>query len=116
MGGELVSIKDIYNIVRRTMGVMDAKIQLHGEITGYIFYNMLKAEGQYTSVELAEYVLLGMLHDVGMFKTGYEGGISRCETANVWAHSIYGYLFMKYLSPVGDKAEIILYHQAAFTD
>ena len=53
MGGELVSTKDIYNIVRRTMGVMDAKIQLHGEITGYIFYNMLKAEGQYTSVELA---------------------------------------------------------------
>ncbi|EOS77828.1 hypothetical protein C819_00443 [Lachnospiraceae bacterium 10-1] len=114
MGGELVSTKDIYNIVRRTMGVMDAKIQLHGEITGYIFYNMLKAEGQYTSVELAEYVLLGMLHDVGMFKTGYEGGISRCETANVWAHSIYGYLFMKYLSPVGDKAEIILYHHLPY--
>ena len=40
MGGELVSTKDIYNIVRRTMGVMDAKIQLHGEITGYIFYNL----------------------------------------------------------------------------
>lgn len=114
MGTELVSTKDIYNIVRRTMGVMDSKLMMHGEITGYIFYNMLKAEGQSTTMELAEYTLLGMLHDVGMIKTGYKDGIVQCETTNVWAHSIYGYLFMKYLSPVGEKAEIILYHHLPY--
>lgn len=114
MGTELVSTKDIYNIVRRAMGVMDSKLMMHGEITGYIFYNMLKAEGQCTAVELAEYTLLGMLHDVGMIKTGYQGGLVHCETTNVWAHSIYGYLFMKYLSPVGNKAEIILYHHLPY--
>lgn len=114
MGTELVSTKDIYNIVRRTMGVMDAKLMMHGEITGYILYNMLKAEGQSTTMELAEYTLLGMLHDVGMIKTGYKDGIVQCETTNVWAHSIYGYLFMKYLSPVGEKAEIILYHHLPY--
>ena len=58
MRTELVSTKDIYNIVRRTMGVMDAKIQLHGEITGYIFYHILRAEGQYTQAALAEYALI----------------------------------------------------------
>lgn len=114
MGTELVSARDIYNIVRRTMGVMDAKLMMHGEITGYILYNMLKAEGQSTAMELAEYTLIGMLHDVGMIKTGYKDGIVQCETTNVWAHSIYGYLFMKYLSPVGDKAEIILYHHLPY--
>ena len=53
MGSELVSTRDIYNVVRRTLGVMDAQILWHGEITGYIFYNILKAEGLYTEMELA---------------------------------------------------------------
>ncbi len=42
MGSELVSTKDIYNVVRRTLEVMDAQILWHGEITGYLFYNILK--------------------------------------------------------------------------
>lgn len=114
MGSELVNTKDIYNVVRRTLEVMDAQILWHGEITGYIFYNMLKAEGLYTEMELAEYTLIGMLHDLGMIKTGYEGGIIQCENTNIWAHSIYGYLFLKNLSPVDDKAEIVLYHHLPY--
>ncbi|MDE7445646.1 MAG: HD domain-containing protein [Lachnospiraceae bacterium] len=114
MGSELVSTRDIYNVVRRTLGVMDAQILWHGEITGYIFYNILKAEGLYTEMELAEYTLIGMLHDLGMIKTGYEGGIIQCENTNIWAHSIYGYLFLKNLSPVDDKAEIVLYHHLPY--
>lgn len=110
MGAELVSTKDVYNVIRQTLGFMDGKVLLHGEITGYIFYNMLKADGTYTDTELAEYTLIGMLHDIGMIKTGYKGNLVECEKANVWAHSVYGYLFLKYLSPVGDKADIVLYH------
>mgnify|MGYP002644433542 CR=1 FL=1 len=114
MGTELVSTSDIYNVIRRALGCMDSKVLLHGEITGYIFYNMLKAEGSYTNTELAEYALIGMLHDIGMIKTGYKDGVIQCETTNVWAHSVYGYLFLKYLSPVGDKAEIVLYHHLPY--
>lgn len=114
MGSELVSTKDIYNVVRRTLEVMDAQILWHGEITGYLFYNILKAEGIYTEMDLAEYTLIGMLHDLGMIKTGYEGGILQCESTNIWAHSIYGYLFLKNLSPVDDKAEIVLYHHLPY--
>ncbi len=114
MDKELVRAVDIYNVVCKTMSVMDPEIQTHGEITGYIFYNMLKAEGLYTPMELAEYALLGVLHDVGMFKTGYKGDIIQYEISNVWAHSVYGYLFMNYLSPVGNKAEIILYHHLPY--
>lgn len=109
MGAELVSTRDVYNVVRKTLGVMDGKVLLHGEITGYMFYNMLKAEGSYTDNELAEYTLIGMMHDLGMLKTGYQD-VLECETTNLWAHSVYGYLFLKYLSPVGDKADIVLYH------
>lgn len=114
MGTELVSTLSIYNIIKRALGCMDSSLLLHGEITGYIFYNMLKADGGYTDTELAEYTLIGMLHDIGLLKTGYKDDIVTCETANVWAHSIYGYLFLKYLSPVDDMAEIVLYHHLPY--
>lgn len=113
MGAELVSTGDMYNVMRRALGFMDSKVLQHGEFTAYIFYNMLKAEGIYTDMELAEYTLIGLLHDLGMIKTGYKDVVD-CETTNVWAHSVYGYLFLKYLSPVGDKAEVVLYHHLPY--
>ena len=113
---ELVRTLDIYNVIRKTLGCMDNAVLQHGEITAYIFYNMLLAEGGYTDVELAEYTLIGMLHDVGVIKTGFKNknGVEDYETNNVWAHSVYGYLFLKYLSPVEDKADIILYHHLPY--
>ena len=113
---ELVKTLDIYNVIRRTMGCMDNEVMRHGEITAYIFYNMLLAEGIYTDIELGEYTLIGMLHDVGIIKTGFKNksGVADYETNNVWAHSVYGYLFLKYLSPVEDKADLILYHHLPY--
>lgn len=113
MAAELVTTSNIYNVVRRALGFMDNKVLMHGEITAYIFYNMLKAQGGYTEMQLAEYTLVGMMHDIGMIKTGYED-IVACETNNVWAHSIYGYLFLKYLSPVDEMAEVVLYHHLPY--
>lgn len=113
MRTELVTTSNIYEVVRRALGFMDEKVLRHGEITAYIFYNMLKADRSYTEMELAEYTLVGMMHDIGMIKTGYDDVI-QCETNNVWAHSIYGYLFLKYLSPVGEMAEVILYHHLPY--
>lgn len=113
---ELVSTLDIYSVIRRTLGCMDNAVLQHGEITAYIFYNMLLADGSYTDIELAEYTLIGMLHDIGIIKTGFKNknGVQDYETNNVWAHSVYGYLFLKYLSPVEDKADIILYHHLPY--
>ncbi|HKM34714.1 MAG TPA: HD domain-containing phosphohydrolase [Lachnospiraceae bacterium] len=114
MGAELVSTRDIYNVIHRTLGFIDNKILTHGEITGYIFYNMLRATDNFSNTELAEYALIGLLHDIGMVKTGYQDDFVKCETSNVWAHSTYGYLFLKYLSPVENKAEIVLYHHLPY--
>jgi hypothetical protein len=110
MATELVTTSNIYNVIRRAFGFMDQKILQHGEITAYIFYNMLKADGSYTDVELAEYTLVGMMHDIGLIKTGYNDNLVHTESSNVWAHSVYGYLFLKYLSPVGKMADVVLYH------
>lgn len=110
----IISSKDVYNIIRKAFEAMDVKIMQHGQITGYIFYKMLQAEGIYNEHELANYTMIGLMHDIGMVKTGYEEGIVKCETSNVWAHSVYGYLFFRYLSPLADKAEIVLYHHLPY--
>lgn len=115
MGAELVRTFDIYQVISRAMGAMNARLLNHGEIVGYIFYNMLKVEGKYSDTELAEWALIGMLHDVGAIKTNMNNAsLATIEITNVWAHSIYGYLFLRYLSPVGDKAEVVLYHHLPY--
>lgn len=114
MANELVTTSNIYNVIRRAFGFMNQKILQHGEITAYIFYNMLKADGSYTDTELAEYALVGMMHDIGLIKTGYNREPVHNETHNVWAHSVYGYLFLKYLSPVGKMADVVLYHHLPY--
>ena len=79
----VISSKDVNEIIRKTLGIINNKIMHHGEITGYILYKMMEYENAYTDQNYTE---------------------------NLWPHSIYGFLFLKYLSPIGDRAEIVLYH------
>lgn len=115
MRAELVTTEDIFSVISKTLGIMSAKVLSHGEIVAYIFYNMLKEEASYSDNELAEWTMIAMLHDIGAIKTdGTNVDLTVLETKNVWAHSIYGYLFLRYLSPVGSKADAVLYHHLAY--
>ena len=111
----VISSKDVNEIIRKTLGIINNKIMHHGEITGYILYKMMEYENtyteqHYTEQELVDYTMLGILHDIGLYKEDNVKKVSDFETTNLWPHSIYGFLFLKYLSPMGDKAEIVLYH------
>ncbi|MCM1264452.1 MAG: HD domain-containing protein, partial [Butyrivibrio sp.] len=52
------------------------------------------------------------LHDIGAYKTeaGVLNDMLRYESRDSRAHTIYGYLFFKYLSPLEDLAKVIMYH------
>ena len=111
----IISSKDVNEIIRKTLGIINNKIMSHGEITGYILYKMMEyehtyTEQHYTEQELVDYTMLGILHDIGLYKEDNVKNVSDFETKNLWPHSIYGFLFLKYLSPIGDRAEVILYH------
>ena len=110
----IIRSKDVYYIIRKALEIMDVEIMRHGEVTAYFLYKMLQADGAYGEQELADYTMIGMMHDIGMIKTGYADNIMERETKGVWAHSVYGFLFFKYLSPIGDKAEIVLYHHLPY--
>lgn len=111
----VISSKDVNEIIRKTLGIINNKIMHHGEVTGYILYKMMEYENtyteqHYTEQELVDYTMLGILHDIGLYKEDNVKNVSDFETKNLWPHSIYGFLFLKYLSPMDDKAEIVLYH------
>ena len=106
----VISSKDVYEIIMKTLSIINARIMNLGEITGYIMYKMLEYEQQYTEQELVDYTMLGILHDIGLYKEDNVKNVTEFENKNLWPHSIYGFLFLKYLSPMDDKAEIILYH------
>ena len=112
--GSVIHSKDVYNVIRRTFEIMDVKIMQHGEVTAFLLYKILQVEGAYSEQEMVEYAMIGMMHDIGIIKTGYGGTILEREYNSVWAHSIYGYLFLRYLSPIGNKAEIVLYHHLPY--
>jgi len=56
-----------------------------------------------------------MLHDIGAYKIEELNDMLMFETRNVWRHSVYGYLFLKYLSPLSEYADMVLYHHLDFS-
>lgn len=106
----VINNKDIYLVMNRSLRMVDDEIMQHGKVVGYIFYKMLDYRNEFFLQELIDYTMVGVLHDIGLYKSTDQKTIRIEETKNVWKHSIYGFLFLKYLSPLGDKAEVVLYH------
>lgn len=111
----VINNKDIYLVINRSLRMVDEEIMEHGKVVGYILYKMLDYKNRYFLQELIDYTMIGMLHDIGLYKSTDQKTIHLEETKNVWKHSIYGFLFLKYLSPLGDKAEIVLYHHLDYS-
>ncbi len=108
---EIVASRDICILCREILRLINKKITDHSSRVGYILYCMLKCEDKYEDYELAEYALLGMLHDIGAFKVEADSDVLKFDMTDVMPHSIYGSLFMKYISPLGDdRSKVLMYH------
>ena len=106
---EIVTSKDICILCREVLRLMDKRLVDHGARVGYILYRMLQCKGGYEDFELAEYALLGTLHDIGAYKDEKSTDFLNFETKDYMPHSIYGSLFLKYISPLADRSKIIMY-------
>ncbi|MBD5541821.1 MAG: HD domain-containing protein [Lachnospiraceae bacterium] len=112
---DFISSKNIFLLIRDTLKLIDRRSMKHGSRTGYIVYKMLQQRGGYEKFEMAELVMLATLHDIGAYKTDDVKTTLQFEAKNYMAHSIYGYLFLKYLSPMEEKSKIVLYHHVDYT-
>lgn len=109
---EYIKSKDIYLLMRDILKLINPTLMEHGSRVAYIVYKMLQEENRYEEFELADIVMVATMHDIGAYKTEKTrmNDMLQYETRDSMAHSIYGYLFFKYLSPVPDLSKVMMYH------
>lgn len=108
---EYISSKNICLLIRDTLKLIDRRPMDHGSRTGYIMCKMLQEKGGYEGYELADFLMVATVHDIGAYKTDNVGDKLRYEFKDALPHSIYGFLFLKILSPLADKSRMVLYHR-----
>ena len=110
MSVEYITSKNLFMLICDSLRLVDKDLMEHGTRVSYILYRMLCCKGGYEEFELADFMLLAMLHDVGAYKTDKITKERTFDKQKMMPHSIYGYLFLKYLSHMDDTAKVVLYH------
>lgn len=96
-------------VLKRTLDHVDSRLVAHGERVAYILYDMLRASN--TDIKtIVQVCLMGLLHDIGAYKTEEIDRLLEFETKNVSSHAIYGYLYLRNWLPHGQNAEMVLFH------
>ena len=106
---ETISSKDICKIIIEALRIIDQRLIAHGERVAYLIWKLMEVKGGFEEYELAEYSFIAALHDIGAFKVESGKDMLDFDVAHPMKHSIYGYLVMKYTSPIEERAKILMY-------
>jgi len=109
-----INNKSVLGIIRRFCNYIDPRLTEHGSHVAYIVSRMLRDTGEYSRQELRDICFLAQLHDVGAYKTEEISRMIQFETKDVWDHSIYGFLFIRYFSPLKELAPAVLLHHVTW--
>lgn len=111
---EYIHSKDIFLLMRDTLKVIDRRPMDHGSRVAYYLYKMLECRGGYEKFELADFVFMASLHDIGAYRTDNLKDLIGYECREPMPHATYGYLVFKHLSPLRELAKVILYHHTDY--
>jgi len=106
----------LHEILRRILSVLNEQIVDHGERVAYLYLKMAQYRNMPDDQHLEHMMLACFAHDIGAYKTEKFLDLLRFDVKNTLEHCIYGYLFMKYFSPLRDDAEVLLYHHTYYTE
>ncbi len=113
---DYISSTDICYLTCDTLSLIDERPIAHGMRVAYMMMKMLECKGGYDEYEIAEFVFLSMIHDIGVYRTnkitdelGYDTGASGTP------HAVYGALFLKQVSPFGARSDILMYHHLPYS-
>jgi HD-GYP domain-containing protein (c-di-GMP phosphodiesterase class II) len=109
-----INIKKIIPFIERILDHVGPRLINHGKRVAYFVYKAFENSG-FSQKELQDAAMLGLLHDIGAYKTEEIDKILQLEYHNTWNHSIYGYLLFKYFSTLKDLAPVILFHHADYS-
>lgn len=100
----------VLSIMRKTLGRVDSRLFDHGYRVAFLVGSMLEYMDVNDPLLLRDSCMAALLHDIGAYKTEEISKMLQFETVGVWQHAIYGYLFVKQMSPLEDLADSILFH------
>lgn len=104
--------RSVVNIIGNTLNLIDPRLMDHGYRVAGLVSSALDAHGGYDEQQWRDVCMLALIHDIGAYKTDEIDRIAHFETVNVWQHSIYGYLFIKLLTPLTHLAPAVFFHHA----
>lgn len=112
----LINKSQIISVINRMPMHVDERLVHHGERVAYIVSQIVGSDSLPAGMNMDKLIILSLLHDVGAYKTAEIDEMVSFDSGHVWSHSVYGYLFLKYMSPMGDESEAILYHHLQYSD
>lgn len=115
MAVEYITSRNMADLIYETIRLMNKSIAHHCMRVSYIMSKMLETKGTYEYYEIADFMMLALLHDIGAFKTDDVRKQLTYEAKNPLPHTVYGYLFLKYLSPLEEQSKIVLYHHTDYS-
>ncbi len=104
----------IIQLCSHALQYYDERLVDHGVRVSYIASHINKYLPSDRKVDSQNLILLSLFHDIGAYKTEEIDRMVQFETEDVDSHSVYGYLFLKYLSPLSKLSKAILYHHSSF--
>ncbi len=109
----IIASHEIVLLCSHALKCYDNRLMDHGTRVAFLaekIYNELELD---FILEKDKIFLLSVFHDIGAYKTEEIDKMVTFETVDVDAHSIYGHLFTKYLTPLSQFSEVLLYHHAS---
>ncbi|AQS09501.1 cyclic di-GMP phosphodiesterase response regulator RpfG [Clostridium saccharobutylicum] len=105
-----VTSNKMISIIHKDINAVDKRLLNHGQRVAYIMLNLLKADGSYSEEEILKICFVSILHDIGAYKVTERDKLTAVDIITPFNHAIYGALFIKYFSPLGDLYKIVLTH------
>ncbi|MCR5776209.1 MAG: HD domain-containing protein [Lachnospiraceae bacterium] len=106
---DVISSKNLCFLIIGILRLIDRRIVDHGCRVAYMMQCLLELTGKYKRYQIAEYAFIAALHDIGAYKVERGVDMLKFEMQTPMPHSIYGYLFLKNLSPFGERSKILMY-------
>jgi HD-GYP domain-containing protein (c-di-GMP phosphodiesterase class II) len=107
---DTIDLDHLVLLCSRSLRLYDRRLIDHGERVTMIASNILDVWERRDSVDRQTMLLLCLFHDIGAYKTEEIDRMLEFESNRVHEHSTYGYLFLKYFSPLESVSEALLYH------
>lgn len=105
-----INRREVIYVVKRTLALIDSRLVDHGERVLFIVSQIFEQGNLQETMDWQKLAVLSVLHDIGAYKTEEIDQMLEFETGDTWDHAVYGYLFLKNMSPLEEFAEGVLYH------